>query len=200
MLWQAAGITAAVILVCIAWVFLTNALSRLLPRSKRRTREDLSWRVQVALAWTGTRGAVALALPLTYADGRPFDNRDLLIVLTVSVVLLTLLLQGLTLGPLLRRFRATAHDEEEREALERTRASAAAVEAALRTLELLRYEEDVPVALAERLSEDLQARLERADPAAPAAEETRLASSSQTTKQRRPRRGPPPLLTSGPVN
>lgn len=178
MLWQAAGITAAVILVCIAWVFLTNALSRLLPRSKRRTREDLSWRVQVALAWTGTRGAVALALPLTYADGRPFDNRDLLIVLTVSVVLLTLLLQGLTLGPLLRRFRATAHDEEEREALERTRASAAAVEAALRTLELLRYEEDVPVALAERLSEDLQARLERADPAAPAAEETRPASSS----------------------
>ena len=182
MLWQAAGITAAVILVCIAWVFLTNALSRLLPRSKRRTREDLSWRVQVALAWTGTRGAVALAaalaLPLTYADGRPLDNRDLLIVLTVSVVLLTLLLQGLTLGPLLRRFRATAHDEEEREALERTRASAAAVEAALRTLELLRYEEDVPVALAERLSEDLQARLERADPAAPAAEETRPASSS----------------------
>lgn len=55
----------------------------------------------ITLLWAGLRGAVSLAavlsLPLTYRD------RDLLLTLTFSVVLFTLLVQGLTIQPLLDR-------------------------------------------------------------------------------------------------
>jgi CPA1 family monovalent cation:H+ antiporter len=46
--------------------------------------------------------AAAIALPETLADGRPFPERNLIIFLTFSVILVTLVLQGLTLPPLIR--------------------------------------------------------------------------------------------------
>jgi CPA1 family monovalent cation:H+ antiporter len=56
--------------------------------------------------WTGMRGVVALAaafsLPYTLADGSPFAQRNLIIFLTFSVILVTLVLQGLTLPALIR--------------------------------------------------------------------------------------------------
>jgi monovalent cation/hydrogen antiporter len=58
------------------------------------------------IGWTGMRGAIAVAaaisLPLTIADGSPFPHRDLILSLTFSVVLITLVFQGLTLSPLIR--------------------------------------------------------------------------------------------------
>jgi NhaP-type Na+/H+ and K+/H+ antiporter len=59
------------------------------------------------VGWTGMRGVVALAaaisLPLVLDNGQPFPQRDLMIFLTFSVILVTLVLQGLTLPPLIRR-------------------------------------------------------------------------------------------------
>src|SRR6185295_10282879 len=56
--------------------------------------------------WTGMRGVVslaaALALPDTMRDGRPFPGRDLILFLTFSVILATLVVQGLSLPPLIR--------------------------------------------------------------------------------------------------
>ncbi|MEG9437755.1 Na+/H+ antiporter [Edaphobacter sp. HDX4] len=58
------------------------------------------------VGWTGMRGVVALAaafsLPETLADGRPFEQRNLIIFLTFSVILVTLVLQGSTLPALIR--------------------------------------------------------------------------------------------------
>jgi CPA1 family monovalent cation:H+ antiporter len=58
------------------------------------------------VGWTGMRGVVALAaaiaLPTTLSDGRPFPARNLIIFLTFSVIFGTLVLQGLTLPPLIR--------------------------------------------------------------------------------------------------
>ncbi len=58
------------------------------------------------VGWTGMRGVVALAaafsLPYTLADGRPFAQRDLIIFLTFSVILVTLVVQGSTLPPIIR--------------------------------------------------------------------------------------------------
>ena len=58
------------------------------------------------VGWTGMRGVVALAaafsLPLALADGRPFPHRNLILFLTFSVILVTLVFQGLTLPPLIR--------------------------------------------------------------------------------------------------
>ena len=56
--------------------------------------------------WTGMRGVIALAaalsLPEQLADGSPFPQRSLIIFLTFSVILVTLVLQGLTLPALIR--------------------------------------------------------------------------------------------------
>lgn len=58
------------------------------------------------LGWTGMRGVVALAaaisIPERLADGSPFPQRNLIIFLTFSVILVTLVLQGLTLPWLIR--------------------------------------------------------------------------------------------------
>jgi CPA1 family monovalent cation:H+ antiporter len=67
------------------------------------------WRPVFLLAWTGMRGivslAAALALPFTTAAGAPFPSRDEIIVITFQVILVTLVLQGLTLFPLIRWLR-----------------------------------------------------------------------------------------------
>jgi len=73
------------------------------------------------VGWTGMRGVVALAaaiaLPETLADGRPFPERNLIIFLTFSVILVTLVLQGLTLQPLIRALglAGTANNNTEEE-------------------------------------------------------------------------------------
>ena len=58
------------------------------------------------VGWTGMRGVIALAaavsLPQTLADGSPFPHRDLIVFLTFSVILVTLVVQGLTLPSLIR--------------------------------------------------------------------------------------------------
>src|SRR4029079_10890024 len=56
--------------------------------------------------WTGMRGvislAAAIALPQTLANGSPFAQRNMIIFLAFSAILVTLVLQGLTLPPLIR--------------------------------------------------------------------------------------------------
>jgi CPA1 family monovalent cation:H+ antiporter len=58
------------------------------------------------IGWTGMRGVIALAaaisLPQTLADGTSFPHRNLIVFLTFSVILVTLVVQGLTLAPLIR--------------------------------------------------------------------------------------------------
>lgn len=58
------------------------------------------------IGWTGMRGVIALAaavsLPQTVAAGGPFPHRDLIVFLSFSAILVTLVLQGLTLPPLIR--------------------------------------------------------------------------------------------------
>jgi len=58
------------------------------------------------VGWTGMRGvlslAAALALPAALRDGSPFPQRDFIVFLTFAVILVTLVLQGLTLTPLVR--------------------------------------------------------------------------------------------------
>jgi CPA1 family monovalent cation:H+ antiporter len=76
------------------------------------------------IGWTGMRGVVALAaalaLPENLPDGTPFPERDLIIFLTFSVILVTLVLQGLTLPPLIRALgfggKIGTDEEEEEEA------------------------------------------------------------------------------------
>jgi monovalent cation/hydrogen antiporter len=95
------------------------------------------------VGWTGMRGVIALAaaisLPETLASGEPFPQRNLIIFLTFCVILVTLVLQGLTLPWLIRVLHVASPggpSSEEREA-RRT-----VLETALRHLEERRHADD----------------------------------------------------------
>ena len=68
------------------------------------------------VGWTGMRGVVALAaansLPLTLNDGSPFPQRSFIIFLTFSLILVTLVLQGLSLPWLVRALRLSGQDTQ----------------------------------------------------------------------------------------
>jgi NhaP-type Na+/H+ or K+/H+ antiporter len=99
----------------LAWIIRTRILHHRIPPPPLR--------YVLVVGWTGLRGVIALAaamsLPQTLADGAPFPNRDLIIFLTFSVIMATLVVQGLTLPPLIRALglESSQHvDQEEFEA------------------------------------------------------------------------------------
>lgn len=73
------------------------------------------YKVPFILGWTGMRGVVSLAaalsIPLHLPDGTPFPQRNLILFITFVVILLTLLLQGLTLPYLIRKIQIPNMDE-----------------------------------------------------------------------------------------
>src|SRR5207245_8661085 len=83
--------------------FVSNLIRRRILHQKERRPP---FRQIFIVGWTGMRGvislAAAIALPTTLANGAPFAQRDLIIFLTFGVILVTLVLQGLTLPPLVR--------------------------------------------------------------------------------------------------
>jgi Na+/H+ antiporter len=97
-------ICLTIILVRIAWVFPGAYLPRFLSqRLSRRVREsDLypSWKAVAVVAWTGMRGGVSLAAALALAPN--FPERSLIVFLAFCVILATLVVQGLTLPPLIQ--------------------------------------------------------------------------------------------------
>ncbi len=99
-------ISFAIILIRILWVFPATYLPRLIFRKLCQHDPCPRWRHVTIVAWTGMRGVVslaaALALPLTTRDGSAFPGRDLILFLTFIVILVTLVVQGLTLPPLIR--------------------------------------------------------------------------------------------------
>jgi len=83
---------------------------------RRARRQDSAtpygWRESAVASWAGMRGVVtvatALALPQTVRDGGAFPNRDEVVLVALFVVVVTLVLQGLTLAPLIRRLDVAA--------------------------------------------------------------------------------------------
>lgn len=65
-----------------------------------KTKEKLPWRWTAVLTWGGLRGSLSMVLVLGLPAALP--HRDLIITMTFGVVILSILLQGLTMGPLLR--------------------------------------------------------------------------------------------------
>jgi CPA1 family monovalent cation:H+ antiporter len=132
LVWYAFVISAAIILIRILWVFPATWLPRLLWSSLRKRDPNPAWQHVSIVAWTGMRGVVslaaAMALPFATATGDPFPGRDLILFLTFVVILVTLVVQGLTLPPLIRWLKVQddgAEQQEERDA--RLRANHAAL-------------------------------------------------------------------------
>jgi CPA1 family monovalent cation:H+ antiporter len=116
----AAAVSGAAIVVRVLWMFPGAWLPRLLSPGIRTREPQPPWQHLLLVGWFGMRGVVslaaALALPLETIDGTPFPYRDLVIFLVFSLILATLVLQGLTIGPLVRWLRIggdwRAHEEE----------------------------------------------------------------------------------------
>jgi monovalent cation/hydrogen antiporter len=99
-------VAATVIGTRLAWLYTTLYLIRLVDRRPSQRRRRVGARQRLPLAWSGFRGGVslaaALAVPTTTAVGAPFPGRELIIIVTFGVILVTLLVQGLTLPAVLR--------------------------------------------------------------------------------------------------
>jgi CPA1 family monovalent cation:H+ antiporter len=139
-------LVATVIALRFAWVFVVMAMPKWLVHG------TLSWRGCVFLSWAGMRGAVslaaALALPLQTDAGDPFPGRALIVFLTFSVILATVVGQGLTLPVLIRALGLEDDGSEDRED---AKARLKGAEAALARLEELIGEDWVREETAERL-------------------------------------------------
>jgi len=147
------GYAALVSGVVIGARFLWIVATSVLPPGWVRARDPLpSWRAKAVLAWSGMRGAVslaaALALPISTDAGTRFPARDLIIFLTFGVILVTLVLQGLTLPVLIR---VLDLEDDGLEAKEEAKARIHAAEAAMARLEELLDEDWVREDTAERL-------------------------------------------------
>jgi len=95
------------ILLRLVWAFPGAGLAYILRTRLAHQKEKLPRSREIfVLGWTGMRGVVslaaALALPAFLADGSPFPYRNLLVFLTFCVIVVTLVLQGITLPPLIR--------------------------------------------------------------------------------------------------
>jgi CPA1 family monovalent cation:H+ antiporter len=149
---QAALVAAVAIGVRFAWMFVVPEIADLsfIGRSYTNRRE------RVVLAWSGMRGGVSLAAALAIPLDA-FPERDLVIFLAYGAVLITLVLPGLTLGPLIGWLGLSQSDERRRQEVEaRMRLTNAALE---RLDEMAEHgQEDESVEL---LRDRYQSRLDR---------------------------------------
>ncbi|MES3004258.1 MAG: Na+/H+ antiporter [Pseudomonadota bacterium] len=175
----AMSVTLVAVAVRFAWVYPVAYLPRSFAGGLRDdAKPGLAGRLQggkagpnrnelFIISWCGMRGivslAAALALPLTMADGSPFPYRDLIIFVTFVVIVATLIGQGLTLTPIVRKLRVGSrlrgHEERRRVRAAMSAAALSAVDAALEA-------EGAPPGWADLLKAEIAARIasETSDP------------------------------------
>jgi monovalent cation/hydrogen antiporter len=153
---------ATVIVIRVLWVFPNTYVPRFLfPRIRARDPYP-PWQYPMLVSWMGMRGAVslaaALALPLQTDAGTAFPARDLIIFLTFCVILVTLVLQGLTLPGVIKALRIEDDDGAEREEL---KARKHAAKAAIARIDDLAAEDWVRDETADRMRALYDYRLRR---------------------------------------
>jgi CPA1 family monovalent cation:H+ antiporter len=101
-LWEALALAVTLVVVRLLWVFPLSAIVQRRSGVRRPT-----WQVPAVVSWAGARGVVplaaALSIPLVTDNGSVLPQRDLVLLLTTAVIVVTLVVQGFTLAPLVRR-------------------------------------------------------------------------------------------------
>jgi monovalent cation/hydrogen antiporter len=122
------AISAVLIALRLIWVLGSAALANLF---RARRERPLTFPMVVIVSWSGMRGmlslAAALAIPRTIGGGEDFPGRDLIVFLTFAAIVITLLLQAITLKPLMAAIglKAEADDTPDETAARREMAVAA---------------------------------------------------------------------------
>jgi Na+/H+ antiporter len=113
----AAAVCGAVIAMRFIWTNTMTVIIRTLDRRPSQVARRSTWQLRAVSSWSGMRGAVslaaALALPLHTNTGEPFPGRDLIQFITFSLILVTVVGQGLTLPWLIRRLGVVDDGSEE---------------------------------------------------------------------------------------
>jgi monovalent cation/hydrogen antiporter len=134
LLFYALAVYLIITAVRLLWIIPFSRVALWLTRLHQPDFQPAPWRQVFVVGWAGMRGAVTLAAALSIplmAGEAPFPARDLLIFLAASVIVITLLINGLTLPLLIRWLNITGDDLAQREEREARIKSA---EAALRQL------------------------------------------------------------------
>ncbi|MFC8223610.1 Na+/H+ antiporter [Streptomyces sp. NPDC057362] len=160
--WYALVLFLVVAVARFVWVYPATFLPRLSARVRAR-EGDLSWKGPFVIGWAGMRGVVSLAIafsiPMTVHGGEPFPERNLILFLTFTTVIGTLVVQGVSLPPLIRLLKFPAHDVQA-ETLAEANAQAQASRVAEQRLDHLLADErnTLPAPLADRLRTVLERR------------------------------------------
>jgi monovalent cation/hydrogen antiporter len=168
----AAVVVGVVVAVRFVWVFPATYLPRLIFPPIRAREPHPPWQAPALVSWAGLRGVVSLAaafaLPLTAggnsAGGGParaFPGRDLILFLTFTVIVATLLLQGLTLPWVSRRLRLGGLTDDA-VLLEQAAAEHTTARLALVRLDQIAAQGALPDEVEQRLRRDLEERARRA--------------------------------------
>jgi monovalent cation/hydrogen antiporter len=166
---SAAVVSAVVIVARFIWMYPATYVPRWL--STRLARRDPAppWQWPFALAFTGVRGVVslaaALAIPILTDRGQAFPHRDLILVMTFAVILVTLVGQGLLLPAVIRALGLANAGRREHTAERDAEFAArrAAILAVMQRLEELKTERQLPEDMVESLRERQLTRLKYID-------------------------------------
>ncbi|HEY4124394.1 MAG TPA: Na+/H+ antiporter [Rhizomicrobium sp.] len=162
---SAALVSAVVIATRFVWMYPATYLPRWLSATVQRRDPAPPWQWPFALAFTGVRGVVslaaALAIPLVTSNGEPFPDRDLILFLTFSVILVTLVGQGLALPWVIRALGLANLGRRERhtDRVEEFAARRKAIEATIAQLDQLAAERELPDEVYKPLRAHHQGRL-----------------------------------------
>ncbi|WP_294641304.1 Na+/H+ antiporter [uncultured Aureimonas sp.] len=134
-----AAVIAAMTLARFAWVFGADAVLGRLHRRGAGSAEPLGGRAATVMSWAGMRGVVTLAVALSLPETMP--GRDLMLVVAFAAILVTVLVQGTTLG-LVIRWAGLSEDERAHPPLDLFAAEAAMVKAQLAAVERQAFSAD----------------------------------------------------------
>jgi CPA1 family monovalent cation:H+ antiporter len=128
----------------------------------RLTRQGMAASWSGVLTWGGLRGALSMVLALSLP--RDFPHRELVVTMTFGVVLLSILIQGLTMAPLLRLL-GIVREQAARTAYETTRGTLQAADAALTELDAMARGRTAPRDVLDTVRDEYEARIRDAEAA-----------------------------------
>ncbi|GGZ69309.1 Na+/H+ antiporter [Streptomyces echinoruber] len=151
--WSAA-VVAVVVFVRLLWLLPATWLAKRLHAQRNHDEEiPVGWRETVVMWWSGMRGvasaALALAVPLKTGAGTPFPGRNEIVFIAFAVIIVTLVVQGLSLPWLVRRLGVRSDTEAEKEFEKRLALRAA--KAAKKRLREIEAVEELPEELSEQM-------------------------------------------------
>jgi CPA1 family monovalent cation:H+ antiporter len=150
-------IVIAFVAVLLARAVVVYGVSLLL----RPTRGRIPWSWAAVATWSGLRGALSMVLVLGIdAD---FHHRELLVNMTFGVVILSILMQGLTMGPLLRWLKVAGVQSEIELRYQAEHGRLLSVSAAIAEIDLMRKEGAFPADVLDSIDSEYKERAQNAE-------------------------------------